>query len=107
MSYQILWMEIARQDLAEIVVYLRQKSLQAALEALDQIEEKAQSLADLPNRGRPLPELHRFAIQHYRELVVSPYRLIYRVFDDDVVILGVFDSRRNLEDVILGRLLSF
>jgi hypothetical protein len=42
----------------------------------------------------------------YRELQIPPWRLVYRVYDDKVVVLGIFDSRRNLEDVILSRLLS-
>jgi hypothetical protein len=40
----------------------------------------------------------------WRELVVRPYRLIYRVGSKDVVVLALFDSRRDLEDVLLERL---
>jgi plasmid stabilization system protein ParE len=37
--------------------------------------------------------------------VVRPYRLIYRVERDTVTVLAVFDGRRDLEDVLLDRLL--
>jgi toxin ParE1/3/4 len=40
----------------------------------------------------------------WRELVVRPYRLVYRVGSDAVVVLAVFDGRRDLEDVLLDRL---
>jgi toxin ParE1/3/4 len=39
-----------------------------------------------------------------RELVVSPYRLVYRVGSDAMVVLAVFDGRRDLEDVLVDRL---
>ena len=106
-SHEVEWTAVARQDLAEIVAYLASQSIDAALRALDQIEEKAASLESMPHRGRILPEVERFAVRHYRELIIPPYRLIYRVRDDIVYVLGVFDGRRNLEDVLLGRLLSF
>jgi hypothetical protein len=38
--------------------------------------------------------------------VIAPYRLVYRADADRVLVLGVFDSRRNLEDVLLSRLLG-
>ena len=79
----------------------------AALRLVDLIEEKASTLDSLPERGRMVPELARFQVRHYRELVIAPYRLVYRVRDDVVFILGLFDSRRNLEDILLRRLLSF
>ena len=31
---------------------------------------------------------------------------LYRIHEDNVVVLAVFDGRRDLEDVIIGRLLS-
>ncbi len=106
-SLRVEWTAAARQDLAEIVAYLGSKSPSASLRALERIEEKAASLESMPNRGRLLPEVERFAVRRYRELVIPPHRLIYRVRDDIVYVLGVFDGRRNLEDVLLGRLLSF
>ena len=60
----------------------------------------------MPKRGRVPPELVRFRVQLYREIQVPPYRLLYRVHEDRVSVLGVFDGRRDLEDVIIGRLLS-
>ena len=44
-------------------------------------------------------------IRQYRELITTPYRLIYRVRSRDVLVLAVLDARRNLEDVLLDRLL--
>jgi toxin ParE1/3/4 len=106
-SYRVEWTAVARRDLTEIVAYLEAESPQAALQALESIEQAAASLESMPDRGRLIPEVQRFAVRHYRELIIQPHRLVYRVRGEVVYMLGVFDGRRNLEDVLLGRLLSF
>ncbi len=106
-GFQAEWTDVARQDLAAIVAYLEKESPSAALRTLDTMETKAASLESMPLRGRLIPEVERFAVRHYRELIVPPYRLIYRVREEVVYILGVFDGRRDLEDDLLARLLSF
>jgi len=44
-------------------------------------------------------------VGHYRELIIPPWRVIYRFSGDTVYVLSVLDSRRNLEDVLLERLI--
>ncbi len=98
---------MGRRDLLQIVDYLGDESLVVAFGLLDELEDKATSLKTNPHRCRLVPELGRFEVRNYRELLVGVYRVIYRVVGDTVFILGVFDGRRNLEDLILKRLLSF
>jgi plasmid stabilization system protein ParE len=73
---------------------------------LDRLERRAASLRTLAERGRVVPELARLHVRHYRELVVSPYRVIYRIRDARVLVIAAFDGRRSLEDVILQRLIE-
>ncbi len=40
----------------------------------------------------------------WRELLIEPYRLIYRIEGDTVTVLALFDGRRDLEDLLLERL---
>jgi len=42
--------------------------------------------------------------ERYRELIVRPYRIIYRVFDDRVEIIAVVHGARLLERAIASRL---
>ena len=105
-SYRVEWADVARRDLDEISAFISKDSLTAALRLADRIEDRAAALESMPRRGRVPPELERFGLQIYRELLITPFRLVYRIYEDKVVVLGVFDGRRNLEDVILGRLLS-
>jgi len=102
---KVVWAEAARRDLNLIVSYLADRSPQAALATLKRLEASAKALAKLPDRGRVVPELARLHVREYRELIVPPYRLIYRVGGRDVLVLAVFDGRRSLEDVLLDRLI--
>jgi hypothetical protein len=60
----------------------------------------------MPNQGRIVPELKEQGIQTYRELIVAPWRIVYRVSDTTVFVLSVIDSRRNVEDILLDRLIK-
>ena len=102
--FRVEWAEIARRDLFAIIDYLVERNPDAAASTLDKLQRRAAALKGSPERGRVIPELERLQLREYRELVVSPYRLVYRVSGRRVLVLGVLDSRRNLEDLLLDRL---
>jgi toxin ParE1/3/4 len=102
---RVLWANSARRDLEGIVAYLADRSPPAALATLDRLERRARSLVGLAERGRVVPELARLHLREYRELVVPPYRILYRVRGPRVLVLAVLDARRSLEDVLLDRLI--
>ena len=103
MSQAVEWTSTARYDLEEIIEYIAQDNIDAALRVLDCIEERAKKLADLSLRGRLLPELLDTGISHYRELIESPWRIIYHQIDRVIYIVAVLDSRRALEALLLNR----
>lgn len=103
-EYRIIWAEVAESDLKEIVEYIANDSLDNALQILDKIKQCASSLYSFPERGRVVPELQDQGIYTYRELIVSPWRIVYRILVKDVYVLSVLDSRRNVEDILLKRL---
>jgi addiction module RelE/StbE family toxin len=102
---RVRWSKSARRDLEAIVAYLADRSPQAALSTLDRLEARARTLTTLAERGRVVPELGRLHIREYRELVVAPYRVVYRVDGPRVLVLAVLDARRSLEDILLDRLI--
>jgi toxin ParE1/3/4 len=104
--YRVEWAQVAQRDLFGIVDYLVARSPDAAVSTLDRLQRRAESLKTVPGRGRAVPELERLQVREYRELVVPPYRLIYRISESAVLVLGVLDSRRNLEDILLDRLIG-
>jgi len=45
-------------------------------------------------------------IKDYREVIETPWRIIYKIDEDAVHILAVIDSRRNVQEVLIERLLD-
>jgi len=103
--YAVEFAAVAERDLLAIVEFIAVDDSVAALRVLDQIESRCAALKKMPERGRVVPELAAFGIYTYRELVVAPWRVVYRVSGTTVSILAVVDGRRNIEDVLLDRLI--
>ena len=104
-KYDIIWAGVAENDLKEIIEYIATDSPANALITLKKIKQKASSLYTLPERGRIVPELKDQGILLYRELIVPPWRIIYRISEMKVYVLSVLDARQNVEDILLGRLI--
>ncbi len=102
--FRVHWAEVAVRDLEELVAYLKIHSAVSAERVVDRLEQRAAKLETSPARGRVVPELARFGMHTWRELLIEPYRLIYRIEGDTVTVLALFDGRRDLEDLLLERL---
>lgn len=105
-KYDVQWAGTAERDLESIAGYIASDSVEEALKVLAIIQTKAATLNHFPDRGRVVPELKEQGITLYRELILSPWRLLYRISGTSVYVLAVFDSRRNLEDILLHRFIS-
>jgi len=103
-KYQVVWSNIAENDLRNIIEYIAGDSLPNALKIFKSIKHKASSLNTFPERGRIVPELRDQGLLQYRELVISPWRILYRISEMNVFVFSVLDSRRNIEDILLERL---
>jgi plasmid stabilization system protein ParE len=104
-KYHVVWSNIAENDLKNIIEYIADDSPPNALKIFKSIKQKASSLYTLPERGRIVPELRDQGILQYRELVISPWRILYRISEKSVFVLSVLDSRRNIENYIFRLLL--
>ena len=104
-GYSVLWAEVAERDLREIIAFIASDNLQNALRVLEKIRDKSAELYAFSERVRVVPELHSCGIFIYRELIVSPWRVLYRIAEGNVYIMAVLDSRRNVEDILLHRLI--
>ena len=103
-KYDLVWSNIAENDLKNIVEFIADDSPLDALKIFKRIKQKTASLYTFPERGRIVPELLNHGILQYRELVISPWRIIYRISEKSVLVLSVLDSRRNIEDILFNRL---
>jgi len=103
--FAVHWSEQAVRDLEELALFVARESDAPQAEAvLDRIEERARALVTLPERGCHPPELARHGVQTFRELVIRPWRLVYRVSGRDAYVLALLDGRRDLADLLLERL---
>jgi plasmid stabilization system protein ParE len=103
--FKVLWTAVAVLDLKDIIEYIAADSSLNATNVLNKLKDRVAELDQFPDRGRVVPELAKVGLSGWRELVVKPYRIVYRIDRDSVYILGVLDSRRDLEELLLRRLI--
>jgi Txe/YoeB family toxin of Txe-Axe toxin-antitoxin module len=73
---------------------------------LERIESKINTIDRFPNRGGYVPELLKRNIREYRQLIELPWRIIYRVDENIASILMIVDTRINVQDVLMQRLIK-
>ena len=106
MAYRVFYVEDAERDIEDIHAYIARKDSMTRADAiLDAIDAQCNTLKDFPERGNHPKELRELGIEVYREMHFKPYRIIYRIIGQDVVILGVFDGRRDMESLLQRRVL--
>lgn len=105
--YRVLWSDVAERDVVGIIKYIAADNPETARQILRKIKTKAESLFVFPEKGRRVPELLEQGIAQYHEFIVSPWRIIYRIGEQEIFVLAVLDSRRNIEDILLRRLIGY
>jgi plasmid stabilization system protein ParE len=93
-------------DIQEITDYIAEDNASISLEILDKLENKINSLKEYPERGRVVPELLNQNIMEYHEIIETPWRIIYKIIDSNVFVLTVIDGRRNVQDLLLRKLMN-
>lgn len=107
MPFQVVTTEDAENDLEDIVTYIaRHDSPRAAQHVLSRILDIAASLTAVPTRGTSPKELRALGDQEFRQVFFKPYRLIYRVVEQQVVIYVITDGRRDMQSLLARRLLG-
>jgi addiction module RelE/StbE family toxin len=105
-KYNVRITQSAEDDLNEIILYIAQNNPQNALKIMKRIQNKISTLECFPEKGGYVPELLKKNIKDYRQLIESPWKIIYNIENDDVNILTIVDSRRNLRDILIRKLLK-
>jgi toxin ParE1/3/4 len=91
---RVIWSEAARDSLDEAIGFIAEDAPQVAAALLDRILAAAESLDELGERGRVVPEVRD---PDTRELLVDPFRLLYHVSPSTIEILGLIHQRRDLK----------
>ena len=87
------WTSPALGDLEDLCEYVSRDNPEAARALAQRIRDKLQFLQDHAELGRVVPELES---RGFREIIVSPYRIVYDVQPRRIVILRVWHGRRSM-----------
>ena len=105
MSKRVVWSDAATRDYDAILAYVAERD---GIEFAERLHEKLYpaigELGTHPERCRVVPELQQLGVTVFRELLARPYRVPFRIRGREVVVLAVFDGRRDLEEVLLRRI---
>ena len=95
---QIIWTEPALSDLNEIAEYIALDNFIAAQDLVAKVFDKADRLREFPKSGRIPPELKG---SRYREIIVGPCRIFYRIEKTKITILYVMREERLLRNYLI------
>jgi len=96
----------AENDLDEIINYISQDNPRTALVIMEKIISKINTLAHFPYKGGYVPELLARNIKDFRKISETPWNIYYKINGNIVNVLAIIDSRRNLKDILVTKLLG-
>ncbi|CAA6826724.1 MAG: Death on curing protein, Doc toxin [uncultured Sulfurovum sp.] len=105
-KFTVEWTKNAQFDLEEIITYIKMDSVSIAKKIFFEIKKECDELYYMPERKRIVPELQQIGILNYREIIYKRWRIIFKIEQERVYVLVVADSSRNLEDILLQRLIK-
>lgn len=105
-KFQVELTRGAEADLEALYDYVAtHRSPDQARELLDALLDRIATLEAHPMRGPVPPEIEALGITSYRHMSLPPYRLIYRVAGEKVIIVVIADGRRDFQALLERRLL--
>lgn len=94
---KLRWTRQAEQQLVEIGRFIARDKPGAARRWVEVLRRRAAVAAERPLAGRVVPELSQDDI---REVIVRGYRIVYRVGENAVDILTIFEGHRLLRSAL-------
>jgi toxin ParE1/3/4 len=92
MARDVIWTAPAWDDLEAAAEYIARDSAYYAAAFVQATKDAVESCAEMAERGQVVPEFQDDSI---RELLVRPYRVVYRVDARQVTILAVIHGARR------------
>ena len=92
---RVHWTGNAIGHLVNIYEYIAINSPTFAKRMVDRITRRSEQIADHPFSGRKVPE---YESDDIRELIETPYRIIYRIKSDQIDVLAVIHGERLFPD---------
>ena len=95
---EIIWTNPALEDLNDIAEYIALSNLLSAKKLVAKIFAKVERLEEFPESGKTPIELSNM---NYREVIVNPCRIFYKIDNDKVFILHIMRQERDLRKFLL------
>jgi toxin ParE1/3/4 len=89
---KIEWTDNALEQLRAIYDYIAWNSPEYARRLIDRITRRSQQIAIFPLSGRMVPE---YEMSQIREVIESPYRIIYYIKPDQIDVLAVIHQAQQ------------
>lgn len=93
---KLIWSPQSLRDLESIRDYVAADSPHYAALVVERIIQGVERLTSFPESGRVVPERND---QQLREVIVTPYRVVYRIRPEVVEIATVFRASRMLPEL--------
>ena len=107
MGFSVLLTDDAACDLEDLCEYIDlHDAPDKANLVLKKIEKAFNRLSDNPQCGTYPKELLALDIREYRESFFKPYRIIYRVMENNIYVLLIADRRRDMQTLLQRCLLQ-
>jgi plasmid stabilization system protein ParE len=107
MSFKIVILESAEQDLKELREYLvKHFSLATWQNTFGNLKKAIRVLKDYPYSGTIPEEFEKLNLSQYRQILSGRNRIIYEVRQDFLYIHSIADTRRDLKALLIRRLLQ-
>ena len=91
---RVVWTATAKRNLRTIHDYIAQNSPAYAQRVVDKLTSRSKQIGTFPLSGRTVPE---FDVGQIREVLQSPYRIIYHIRPDHVDVIGVVHMSRRIQ----------
>ena len=91
----VIYTKQAQKSLEQIICFLKERlSEEKVLQVRDAIVTAISQLEKFPFSGAKEANLDHLKLE-YRRIVVGYYKVIYRITDNSVVVMKVFDTRQH------------
>ncbi|QOL25970.1 type II toxin-antitoxin system RelE/ParE family toxin [Thalassotalea sp. LPB0316] len=97
---EIIWTEPALNNVNDIAEYIALHNEQAAKALVQKVFTKVDRLSEHPNSGKVPAELQGFS---FREVVVPPCRIFYKIENDTIFILYVMRQEQEFRKFMINK----
>jgi plasmid stabilization system protein ParE len=104
---KIVWTADAEESFNEILEYSMMKFGETRTQTLyEKVISKVDLLSSISFISKVSQDLKDIGITDVYELIESPWRIFYKIKNDEIIILQILDGRRNIEEILISKVIN-